>query len=361
MTQPKRIAVIPGDGIGVDVTREAVSVIGAAAAKHNLLLDLDELPYGSEYYLRTGIGLPREERLRIGREYDGILLGAVGDPRVPDNRTAREIVLGLRFDLDLYINLRPILLIADELTSLKGKAVQDIQFVIFRENTEGSYGGIGGQQHAGTTSEIALGQIVATWRGTHRIVRAAFEYAQKHGLSRVCVVHKQNAIPHVYGLWLRVFRQVAQDYPTIESSEMLVDRAAMEIIRAPEQFQVIVTSNLFGDILSDLAAMIAGGLGLAASANINPETLVLCEPVHGSAPDIAGKGIANPLAACLSGALLLDNLGFPAAAVTIDQAVRAAIFSGCVTPDLGGTKTTRQVGAFVAEHVAKSSTDPSST
>jgi 3-isopropylmalate dehydrogenase len=266
---------------------------------------------------------------------------------VKDNAAAREIVLGLRFDLDLYVNLRPIRLLADHVTPLKGKTREHIQFTILRENTEGIYGGLGGSQHRFTEHEVSSAIMLYTWRGAERILRAAFEHAAQQGHSRLCFVHKQNAIPQIYDMFMRVYGDLRQQYPQIEASEMLVDRAAMEIIRAPEQFQTLVTTNLLGDILSDLAAQIAGGMGLAASANIHPGKMVLVEPVHGSAPDIAGRGIANPMAACLSVALLLEQFGWVELGREVDAAVAWAVQVGYTTPDLGGSLSTDAVGEAI--------------
>jgi 3-isopropylmalate dehydrogenase len=351
MQKNKRVAVIAGDGIGIEVIAEALRVVEAVDQLCDIAIAFDELPYGSEYYLKTGFALPPEERARIGKVYDGVLLGAVGDPRVPNNLPGREIVLGLRVDLDLYMNIRPVHLIDEALTPLKGKTVDDIQFTIVRENTEGSYGGIGGRQHPRSKHEVALGQMVATYRGVERVIRGAFDLTVRHNRSSIHMIHKANAIPQIYRLWQQVFREVAQEYPQIEPHEMLVDRAAMEIIRAPEQFEVMVTSNLFGDILSDLAAMVAGGLGLAASANVHPNEMVLCEPIHGSAPDIAGQGKANPMAAIMSVSLLLEYLGYPFAARLIAEGVAHAIKKGNTTRDLGGALNTNQVGIAIAEWI----------
>jgi 3-isopropylmalate dehydrogenase len=347
MWKMKRVAVIPGDGIGPEVIGVALRVLEAVRYRHGVPLELEELPYGSEHYLKTGTALPPEVRERLGREFDAILLGAVGDPRVPDNTPAREIVLGLRFDLDLFVNLRPFHLLDERLSPLKGKTTADIDFTIVRENTEGIYGGVGGAMRKGTPHEIAVAEMVYTHRGVERIVRWAFEFAHTRGVGKVCCVHKQNAIPAIGNLWLRVFRNVAADYPAIEASDMLVDRAAMEILRAPEQFGVIVTSNLFGDILSDEAAQLIGGIGLAPSANLGVSRAALFEPVHGSAPDIAGQGKANPIGAVLSSALLLEQLGYPEAAESVKSAAAAAVRTNRVTRDLGGSLSTEQVGDFL--------------
>ena len=351
MTSKKRIAVIGGDGIGKEVSREAVRVLDVLAERFPIEFEIDDLPYGSDHYLETGIALPRDLRLKLGREYDAILLGAVGDPRIEDNITGREIVLGLRVDLDLYMNVRPVNLVDERVSPLKGKTIEDIQFTIVRENTEGCYGGLGGQQHQGTEHEVATATMIATSRGVERVIRGAFEFAMANGKKRVCLVHKANAIPQFFLLWLRHFREIAQEFPEVTASDMLVDRAAMEIIRAPEQFEVLVTSNLLGDILSDLAAMVGGGLGLAASANIHPGKIGLFEPVHGSAPDIAGQGKASPLAMVLSTALMLRHLGWEQLALTVEAAVTEAVRSRNTTSDLGGTLTTSQVGDFLVSWI----------
>lgn len=353
MQAAKRIAVIAGDGIGIEVTEQAVRVLKCLSEKFQTPFQIDSLPYGSDHYLETGIALPQEIRTQIGRDYDAVLLGAVGDPRIPDNITGREIVLGLRVDLDLYMNIRPVNLVDERVTPLKGKRIEDIQFTIVRENTEGSYGGLGGQQHPGTDHEVATATMLATSRGVERVIRGAFEFARSHGKQNVCLVHKVNAIPQFFLLWLRQLKAVGKDYPDIGYSDMLVDRAAMEIIRAPEQFEVIVTSNLLGDILSDLAAMVGGGLGLAASANIHPGKIGLFEPVHGSAPDIAGQGKANPLAMVLSLALMLRHLGYERLALTVEAAVTEAVRSRNTTADLDGSLNTSEVGDFLIAWIEK--------
>lgn len=353
MSESKRIAVIGGDGIGPEVTSVALRVLQHFVRRGELPFVFEELPYGSEHYLQTGIGLPREERLRIGRDYDGVLLGAVGDPRVPDNLPGREIVLGLRFDLDLYINLRPTALVDASVCPLKDKGPDEVHFTIFRENTEGIYGGLGGQHHRETPHEVATATMLATTRGVDRILRAALEFASKQPQKLLTFVHKKNAIPQLFGLWWRRYQVLKAEFPEVEATDMLVDRAAMELVRAPEQFETLVTSNLLGDILTDLAAQLAGGMGLAASANIHPGQMVLVEPVHGSAPDIAGQGRANPMAAMLSAALLSEHLGFPGPAATIEAAVAEAVRRGHTTPDLGGDLSTEAVGNAVLELIAR--------
>ncbi len=347
-----RIALIPGDGIGPDVLREARRVLDAVAAAGLAELSFEEFPHGADHYLATGETLGESTFVSLRDDFDAILLGAVGDPRVPDNRHARDILLGLRFRLDLFINFRPARLRSPRLSPLAG-ADRPVDFVIFRENTEGMYSGAGGTIRAGTPHEVAVSECFATHFGVERIVRAAFEYAQHTGRTRVTLGDKANAVPHVYGLWRRVFDQVAEEYPDIESEKRYVDALAMDLVRRPERFSVIVTDNLLGDILSDLAAELVGGMGLAPSANYNPDGGALYEPVHGSAPDLVGTGTANPMGAILSAALLLEHAGATDASARVDAAVDAALDAGVETADLGGTSTTEEVGEWIARRIAE--------
>ncbi|MDP6933531.1 MAG: isocitrate/isopropylmalate family dehydrogenase, partial [Myxococcota bacterium] len=273
-----RIAVVPGDGIGQEVLNPGVRVLEALDSS----LELETFDLGAERYLRDGVTLPDEVLRRWRDEFDCIYLGALGDPRVPDSRHAKDILLGSRFKLDLFINLRPIVLLDARKCPLKGKGPEDIDMVVFRENTEGLYTGVGGQFKRGTPDEVAIEQEINTRKGVERIVRAAFAHAAEHGLGRVCMSDKSNAMRHGHDLWQRVFREVGEEYPDIDKSHLYVDVLAMELVRAPEQFDVIVTNNLFGDIVTDLGAQIQGGIGLAASGNINPGKVSLFEPVHGS-------------------------------------------------------------------------------
>jgi 3-isopropylmalate dehydrogenase len=348
-----RIALIPGDGVGPEVVREAERVLSACVDAGLARLSTESFPHGADHYLATGETLSERSFERLRDEFDAILLGAVGDPRVPDGRHARDILLGLRMRLDLFINFRPARLRLPELSPLRSADRRPIDFVIFRENTEGLYTGAGRVESAGEPNERAVSEAIATRPGVERIVRAAFEHARSEGLHRVTLGDKANAVPHVYGLWRRVFTEVSQDYPGIEADMQYVDALAMQLVRSPDRFQVIVTSNLLGDILSDLAAEIVGGMGLAPSANLNPGRHALYEPVHGSAPDIAGSGTANPMAAILSAALLLRNAGAAEAADRIDQAVDEALRSGIRTPDVGGESTTAQVGGWIADRVER--------
>lgn len=344
-----RIAVIPGDGIGTEVTREAVKVLTALQEHGGPALDIVQWPHGADRYLETGQSITEAEFVDLETNYDAILLGALGDPRVPGNEHARQILLGMRFRLDLFINFRPVRLYHERYTPLKGKTERDVDFVIFRENTEGVYVGMGGTFKQGTPDEVAVQEDVNTRKGVERIIRAAFEYARRNGHRRVTMSDKANAMEMAGGLWRRVFKLVAAEYPEIETEALYVDMLAMDLVRRPERYQVIVTGNLFGDILSDLGAGIAGGLGLTASGNIHPGRVSMFEPVHGSAPDIAGKDLANPFAAVLTSALMLRHLGHPGSADRLENAVRAALVAGETTAELGGTLGTRAAGdAIVA-------------
>jgi 3-isopropylmalate dehydrogenase len=342
-----RIALIPGDGIGKEVTPEAVKVLKAVAAPANRPLEFVEFDWGADRYLRDGVTLPAGAVEMLRDEFDAILFGALGDPRVPSNQHAADILLGLRFKLDLFVNARPVELLQNRLTPLSGRTEKDIRLVVFRENTEGLYVGVGGFFKKGTPDEIALQEDVNSRKGVERIIRYAFEYAKLNGLKRVCMSDKSNAMNFAHDLWQRVFREVRQEYPAIDSRHLYIDTLAMEIVRDPSQFDVIVTCNLFGDIISDLGSQLAGGIGLAPSANIHPGRTSLFEPVHGSAPNIAGKGIANPLGTVLTAAMMLDFLNWKPEAQVLREGVRAALHENWVTPDLGGSKQTVEVGDWL--------------
>jgi 3-isopropylmalate dehydrogenase len=348
-----RIAVIPGDGIGAEVTPEAVKVLEAVGGPANRSLEFVAFDWGADKYLREGVTLPAGAVELLRDEFDAILFGALGDPRVPSNQHAADILLGLRFKLDLYVNARPVELLHDRLTPLRGCTEKDIRFVVFRENTEGLYVGVGGVFKQDTTDEIAVQEDVNSRKGVERIIRYAFDYARQNGLKRLCMSDKSNAMTFAHGLWQRVFKQVRQEYADIDSRHLFIDTLAMEMVRDPSQFDVIVTCNLFGDIVSDLGAQLAGGLGLAPSGNIHPGKTSLFEPVHGSAPNIAGKGIANPLGSVLASAMMLDFLGWREQADALRAAVRAALHENFLTPDLGGDKRTKEVGDWLASAVSK--------
>jgi 3-isopropylmalate dehydrogenase len=269
---------------------------------------------------------------------------------VPDNRHARDILLGTRFELDLYVNYRPVKLLDARLCPLKGRGPADVNFVVFRENTEGLYVGVGGRVKAGTEDEVAIQEEVNTWKGVHRIVRHAFEYAAARGLTKVCMADKSNAMTQGHALWQRVFRELAPLYPGVEATHYYIDALAMYMILDPGQFQIIVTNNLFGDIITDLGAAVQGGLGMAASGNLHPGRTSMFEPVHGSAPKFAGRNVANPIGAIASAALMLETAGMTAEAAAIDAAVLAAVTELQVTADVGGTLGTREAGDFIARH-----------
>jgi len=345
-----RIALIPGDGIGGEVTAEAVRVLEAAATRFALDIEVVEQDLGADRYLRDGITITDEEFRDISDNYDGILLGALGDPRVPSNVHAKDILLGLRFKLDLYVNYRSAVLLDPAFSPLRD--VSKIDLHVFRENTEGLYVGLGGAFKVGTQREIAIQESINTYDGVERIIRAAFDFAAKRDRGLVTLVDKANALSFAGGLWRRVFAEVSAEYSGIQTSMMYVDAMAMDLVRRPQEYDVLVTANLFGDILSDLAAELTGGLGLAPSANIHPGKHALFEPVHGSAPDIAGQGLANPVGAIRCAGLLLEYLGEQEAADSVEASVLESFRRGIRTPDLGGTLKTDEVGRWIAEHLA---------
>jgi len=347
---PHTLAVIAGDGIGPEVIGEALKVLDAVEAVHHPRVAVEMLPWSAEHYLKTGITIPPEEMQRLGRDVSAILVGALGDSRVPDNVHARDILLGMRFQLDLYVNERPARLFDDRLTPLKGKTVRDFDLMVFRENTEGLYVSVGGAFKVGTPDEITIAEELNTRKGVERIIRHAFAWARAHGKTRVTMADKSNAIA-AHGLWRRVFEEVGSEYPGITRDTRYIDAMAMDLVRTPEAFQVIVTGNLFGDILSDLASILVGGLGIAPSANRHPGKVTMYEPVHGSAPPLVGKDLANPIASILSLAMMLEGVGEAASGAAVEHAVRAAISAGVGTPDIGGSLGTRAVGDWIAKRV----------
>ena len=349
---------LPGDGIGRDVTTEAMKVLDAAAERWSLPIEVEHQPWSADHFLETGVSIPPGAFDDYRERFAAIYIGAYGDPRVPDMRHAADILLGIRFKLDLFINLRPIKLYDERLCPLKNKRQQDIDFVVFRENTEGAYVGAGGSFKVGTPDEVALQEEVHTRKGVERILRAAFEYAAtrahttKSGRREVCMADKSNAMRYSGDLWQRCFQEVAAEYPQIATRHLYVDALTMQMVKAPESFDVIVTNNMFGDIVTDLGAALQGGLGVAASANIHPGEVSMFEPVHGSAPKYAGTGRANPVGAILSLGLMLDYLGHAAAAAEVERAVEQTLREGQTTPDLGGSLTTAQGGDVVARAIA---------
>lgn len=335
-----RVAVIAGDGIGPEVIEAAIIPLETAAEIHGFSVEWERLPYSADHYLKTKETLPDAAFRHLQDDVDAIFLGALGDPRVPENQHARDILLGLRLRLDLFVNFRPITLLHPDLTPLKNG--KPIDFVIFRENTEGQYLGLGRVSDGQHVSEE-----VNTEKGVERIIRAAFEWAAKHGKRRVTMSDKSNAIP-AHRVWQEQFKAVASQYPDIAAEHRYIDALAMELVREPERFEVIVTNNLYGDILSDLGAGLVGGLGVAASANLHPGRKGgLFEPVHGSAPTLVGKKVANPMAAVLTGALMFEQFGETEAAQDLVWAVSQTLKDNVRTPDLGGRDSTEEVAAHI--------------
>jgi 3-isopropylmalate dehydrogenase len=347
MSKTFRLAVIPGDGIGTEVVAEGLKVLDAAAARHGLTFERTEYDLGARRYNATGETLP-EDVLAELRGYDAILLGAIGDPSVPPGVLERGLLLRLRFELDHYLNLRPVKLFPGVATPLAGKGPEQIDFVVCREGTEGPYAGAGGWLRQGTPQEIATEESVNTAFGVERIVRDAFERATRRR-NKVTLVHKTNVLVHAGGLWKRVFDAVAAEYPGVETDYCHVDAASMFFLTQPERFDVVVTDNLFGDILTDIGAAIAGGIGLAASGNVDPSrrSPSMFEPVHGSAPDIAGQGKADPTATVLSVAMLLAHLGEEKAAAEVEEAVAADLAARG-----DAVRSTSEIGDALAARVA---------
>jgi len=351
----KRIAVIPGDGIGQEVIPQAVKVIQASGAD----VELTDFDWGADRYLRDQVTVPPEGFAMLGRDFDAIMVGAFGDPRVKTNIHAKEILLGMRFKMDLYANVRPVRLLDAALCPLKGVEPKDVDFVVLRENTEGVYTDAGGVFKQGTPDEIATQEDINTRKGVERIIRYAFQYCERHtkldGAPRktVLMCDKSNAMTHAGGLWQRVFKEVSGEYPQLTTQHMYVDALCMQMVRDPRQFDVIVTNNMFGDIITDLAAGLQGGLGMAASGNIHPGKTSMFEPVHGSAPPIAGKNMANPLGAILTAAMMLAHLGMAREAAKIEAAVLEAVRQKKTTQDIGGPLGTREAGEWVATKVSR--------
>jgi 3-isopropylmalate dehydrogenase len=350
----KRIAVIAGDGIGREVIAEAVKVSAASGAA----IEVTEFDWGASRYLADGVTVPSDGFAMLERDFDAVLVGALGDPRVPSNIHAKEILLGMRFKMDLYANVRPVRLLDAGLCPLKAVEPKDVDFVVIRENTEGVYTDAGGVFKQGTEDEVAIQQDINTRKGVERAIRYAFEYCEKHAKldgsrpTRVLMSDKSNAMTHAGGLWQRVFKEVAREFPQIKAEHMYVDALCMQMVRDPRQFDVIVTNNLFGDIITDLAAGLQGGLGMAASGNIHPGKTSMFEPVHGSAPSIAGKNTANPMGAILAAAMMLNHLGLSSEAAQIEAAVLEAVRQKKTTQDVGGSLGTREVGEWLARRVS---------
>ena len=347
----KRIAVIAGDGIGVDVTREALKVLRRVNETLGEKLEFVEFDWGAEKYLRDGVTLPEGALEMLRNEFDAIFMGAMGDPRIPDMRHAADILLGIRFGLDLYANVRPVRLLHEKLCPLKDVKLDQINFTVFRENTEGAYVGVGGVFKKGTADEVAVQEEINTRKGVQRIIEYAFEYARERGLKKVCMSDKSNVMQYAGDLWQRAFKEVASHYPEMEATHLYIDALTLQMVRRPYDFQVIVTNNMFGDIITDLGAALQGGLGMAASGNINPNVTSMFEPVHGSAPPFAGKNVANPMGAILTASMMLEYLGFAEAAQAVEQAVVQCISENKTTQDIGGALGTCEVGDAVAAKV----------
>jgi 3-isopropylmalate dehydrogenase len=340
------IAVIGGDGIGPEVTAEAMKVLDAAAEVFGFRIRRNEYPFGSEHYFRTEELFPDAAFAEV-QQMDAVFLGAIGDPRAPVGLVEYGIIAKLRFELDLYINLRPIKLYDARLCPLKGKGPEDVDMVIVRENTEGAYVGMHGFAHKGQANEVSTQTMVYTRVGVERAVRYAFQLARERGKRRqVTLIDKANAI-RAHDIWTRVFAEVGSEYPDVKQDHAYIDAACMWMIKNPEWFDVAVTSNLFGDIITDIGAMLQGGMGLAASGNIHPGRVSLFEPIHGSAPKYAGKGVASPVAAILAAGMLLDHVGEGEAAARIEDSVADMIRSGRIRGVGTGDHRTAEIGDMV--------------
>lgn len=341
------IAVIAGDGIGPEVTAEAMKVLAAAAEVYGFAVNRTDHPFGSDYFLEHGEMFP-DAAFEEVRAQDAIFLGAIGDPRLPVGKIEYGIIARMRFDLDLYINLRPIQLFTEALCPLKGKGPEDIDMVIVRENTEGAYSGMHGFMHKGQALEVSTQTMTYTRQGTERAIRYAFELAMsRNKRKQVTLIDKANAI-RAHDLWTRTFREVAEDFPEVKTEHAYIDAACMWMVKNPEWFDVAVTPNLLGDIITDLGAMVQGGMGLAASGNIHPGRVSLFEPIHGSAPKHAGKNVASPVAAIMACSMMLDYLGEKTAATAIESVLRELFRSGRLCGAGTGDHPTTEVGDLVA-------------
>jgi 3-isopropylmalate dehydrogenase len=353
-----RIAVLGGDGIGPEVTREAVATLQLASEIEGFSLELRDYPFGAEHYLKTGETLPPSALVELG-DHDAILVGAIGDPRVPVGYLERAIIAGIRFGLDLYVNLRPVKLFAEHLCPLKGKGPKDVDLVVVRENTEDVYVGIGGLFKKGTPDEIALQEMIFTRKGVERVLRYSFDLCRKRGRAKkLTMVDKANAVAAM-DLWTRAFEEVGQDYPDITRDHAYIDAACMWMVKNPESFDTVVVSNMFGDILTDLGAAIQGGMGVAASGNIHPGRVSMFEPIHGSAPKHAGRNVASPIGAILAAQMLLEHVGEEQAAGRIGRAVESLFASGELrsTATDSGVSTEGQ-GRMVRERIKAGAASP---
>jgi 3-isopropylmalate dehydrogenase len=349
--EKKKIAVVPGDGIGKEVIAAALQVVRATGAA----VEFTEFDWSADRYLKDGTTIPGYADgsgfRKLEKDFDAVFVGALGDPRVPTNIHAKEILLGMRFRMDLYANVRPVKLLDESLCPLKNVKAADVDFTVIRENTEGPYVDAGGVLHQGTPEEVATQEDFNTRRGVERIIRYAFEYARQHGRKKVLMSDKSNVMTFAGGLWQRTFKEVAKEYGDIQASHMYVDALCLQMVRDPKQFEVIVTNNMFGDIVTDLAAALQGGLGMAASGNIHPGKTSMFEPVHGSAPPLAGKNVANPMGATLTAAMMLAHLGLKKESDKIEAAVLEAVRQKRTTADVGGTLGTRESAEWIAKHI----------
>ena len=337
---------LPCDGAGKEVVPEAIKVLRAAGAE----FEFQEYDVNADAYMRAGVAIPPETWAEL-EKVDAILFGAVGDPRVMDPDYLAGVLLRLRFELDLYVNLRPARLYDDRLSPLRREDRRSVDLLVVRENTEGLYVGMGGRFKRGTADEVAIQEDLNTYGGVTRIIDYAFRVARRE----VVMIDKSNAMTFAGGLWQDRWKAIAATYPKIKTRHLFVDAAAMQLVKDPSQFDVVVTGNLFGDILSDLTAELIGGMGIAPSGNINPETgRGLFEPVHGTAPDIAGRGLVNPIGAILSASMMVRHLGHPDMADAIEGAVKSAIRAGDCTRDLGGNLSTGECGDAVVKRLKDS-------
>ncbi len=368
------VSVIPGDGIGPEVIAQGIKVLNSVSEAMSFELNWMKYPYGADHYIATGELLPETALEQIGK-HKAMYMGAVGDPRCPEGILENGILLALRFYFDQYINLRPVQLMDGVSTPLKDKTAKDIDFLVVRENTEDMYIGLGGRVKKGRSrqdlqllrklykiklgldidsdhEEIAYQLMVISRRGAERAIRYAFELARQTGRRKVTSVDKANVLTYAYGFWREIFNKIKQDYPDIETEFNYVDAVTMWFVKNPEWFRVVVTPNMFGDIITDLGAMIQGGLGVAAGANLNPEGTSMFEPIHGSAPKYKGLNRANPVATIMAGSLLLETIGEKKAARTVENAVREVLKRRKIlTPDLGGTSTTSEMGEAISSTV----------
>ncbi|MCX7918157.1 MAG: 3-isopropylmalate dehydrogenase [bacterium] len=345
-----KIAVIPGDGVGPEIINEGLKVLNAVSKIERFSYEIIHYPFGGDHYLKTGELLP-DSAIEEFKQADAIYLGAIGHPGVPTGILERGILLTLRFKLDQYINLRPIKLYAEQFCPLKDKTPADIDFVVVRENTEGAYVGMGGVFKKGTPDEIAIQEDVNTRKGVERCVRYAFELTRKRNkMKKLTLCDKSNVLTYGHDLWQRVFKEVGAEYPDIKQDHAHVDAITMWFVKNPEWFDVIVTPNMFGDIITDLGAMIQGGMGIAASGNLNPQGVSMFEPIHGSAPKYTGKNMINPLAAIAAGGMMLEHLGELNAAKRIEQAIIKIMTEGYIkTLSASSDPGTSQIGDMVAQ------------